>query len=46
VQEPEEIPEPQEESSPQKTSLVIVESASDQPQAFQGLEGDAAFEKV
>nr|XP_020019937.1 ankyrin-2 isoform X3 [Castor canadensis] len=45
VQEPEEIPEPQEESSPQKTSLVIVESASDQPQAFQGLEGDAAFEK-
>ncbi|KAM5255850.1 ankyrin-2 [Ctenodactylus gundi] len=45
VQEPEELPECREESSPRKTSLVIVESSDDQPHAFEGLDGDAAFEK-
>ncbi|XP_027453132.1 ankyrin-2 isoform X38 [Zalophus californianus] len=43
IQEPEEPPEHGEESS-QKTSLVIVESADDQPQALERLE-DAAFHK-
>ncbi|XP_077611122.1 ankyrin-2 [Crocuta crocuta] len=42
VQEPEEPPERKEESS-QKTSLVIVESADDQPQALDRLDDDAAF---
>ena len=46
VQEPEEPPERREESSPRKTSLVIVESADDQPQAFERLDEDAAFQKV
>ncbi|XP_076789344.1 ankyrin-2 isoform X3 [Arvicanthis niloticus] len=45
VQEPEEAPEPKEESSPRKTSLVIVESTDDQPQSFERLDGDAAFQK-
>ncbi|KAL2780800.1 ankyrin-2 isoform 63 [Daubentonia madagascariensis] len=45
VQEPEEPPEHGEESSPQKTSLVIVESADDQPQTFERLHENAAFEK-
>ncbi|XP_005397140.1 PREDICTED: ankyrin-2 isoform X2 [Chinchilla lanigera] len=45
VQEPEEPPEPKEESSPRKTSLVIVESGEDQPHTFEGLDRDAAFEK-
>ncbi|NIG58487.1 ankyrin-2 isoform X1 [Pontoporia blainvillei] len=45
VQEPEEPPERREESSPRKTSLVIVESADDQPQAFERLNEDAAFQK-
>lgn len=46
VQEPEEAPEPKEERSPRKTSLVIVESADDQPQVLERLDGDAAFQKV
>ncbi|XP_041515455.1 ankyrin-2 isoform X44 [Microtus oregoni] len=45
VQEPEEAPEPKEERSPRKTSLVIVESADDQPQVLERLDGDAAFQK-
>uniref|UniRef100_A0AC11CCF6 Ankyrin 2 n=1 Tax=Ovis aries TaxID=9940 RepID=A0AC11CCF6_SHEEP len=45
VQEPEEPPESREASSPRKTSLVIVESAEDQPQAFEKLDEDAAFQK-
>ncbi|XP_053757293.1 ankyrin-2 isoform X22 [Panthera pardus] len=45
VQEPEEPPEHKEESS-QKTSLVIVESADDQPQALERVDDDAAFHKV
>ncbi|XP_075837508.1 ankyrin-2 isoform X15 [Microtus pennsylvanicus] len=45
VQEPEEAPEPKEERSPRKTSLVIVESADDQPQVLKRLDGDAAFQK-
>ncbi|XP_014640054.1 PREDICTED: ankyrin-2 isoform X2 [Ceratotherium simum simum] len=45
VQEPEEPPEQREESPPRKTSLVIVESADDQPQAFERLEEDTAFQK-
>ncbi|XP_047421812.1 ankyrin-2 isoform X26 [Sciurus carolinensis] len=45
VQEPEELPEPREESSPRKTSLVIVESAEDQAQTLERLDGDAAFDK-
>lgn len=45
IQEPEEPPEHGEESS-QKTSLVIVESAGDQPQALDRLDEDAAFHKV
>ncbi|XP_053423827.1 ankyrin-2 isoform X2 [Nycticebus coucang] len=45
VQEPEEAPEHRQESSPQQTSLVIVESADDQPQAFERLQEDTAFEK-
>ncbi|XP_044911891.1 ankyrin-2 isoform X17 [Felis catus] len=44
VQEPEEPPEHKEESS-QKTSLVIVESADDQPQALERFDADAAFHK-
>ncbi|XP_045736515.1 ankyrin-2 isoform X11 [Mirounga angustirostris] len=44
IQEPEEPPEHGEESS-QKTSLVIVESADDQPQALERLDEDAAFHK-
>ncbi|XP_052035249.1 ankyrin-2 isoform X1 [Apodemus sylvaticus] len=45
VQEPEEAPEPKEESSPRKTSLVIVESTDDQPQVLERLDVDAAFQK-
>nr|XP_060510372.1 ankyrin-2 isoform X47 [Panthera onca] len=44
IQEPEEPPEHKEESS-QKTSLVIVESADDQPQALERFDDDAAFHK-
>ncbi|KAL6059661.1 hypothetical protein STEG23_037126, partial [Scotinomys teguina] len=44
VQEPEEAPEPKEERSPRKTSLVIVESADDQPQVLERLD-DVAFQK-
>lgn len=51
VQEPEEAPEPKEESSPRKTSLVIVESADDQPQVLERRDDDdddddVAFQKV
>ncbi|XP_071470557.1 ankyrin-2 isoform X5 [Marmota flaviventris] len=45
VQEPEELPEPREEGSPRKTSLVIVESADDQAQMVERLDGDATFDK-
>ncbi|XP_029419736.1 ankyrin-2 isoform X21 [Nannospalax galili] len=45
VQEPDEDSEPREESSPGKGSLLIVESVHDQPQAFERLDGDAAFQK-
>ncbi|XP_047655202.1 ankyrin-2 isoform X6 [Phacochoerus africanus] len=45
IQEPEEPPEHREASSPRKTSLVIVESADDQPQTFERLDEDAAFQK-
>ncbi|XP_076431074.1 ankyrin-2 isoform X36 [Peromyscus maniculatus bairdii] len=47
VQEPEEAPEPKEESSPRKTSLVIVESADDQPQVLERHDDDddVAFQK-
>lgn len=45
VQEPEEAPEPKEESSPRKTSLVIVESTDDQPQVLERLDVDVAFQK-
>ncbi|XP_045140184.1 ankyrin-2 isoform X25 [Echinops telfairi] len=44
VQEPEESPV-QRESSPRRTSLVIVESADDQPQTFERLNEDLAFQK-
>ncbi|XP_032715331.1 ankyrin-2 isoform X37 [Lontra canadensis] len=44
IQEPEEAPEHGEESS-QKTSLVIVESANDQPQDLERLDEDEAFHK-
>ncbi|XP_045393458.1 ankyrin-2 isoform X5 [Lemur catta] len=45
VQEPEEHPTRGEESSLQQTSLVIVESAGDQPQALERLQENTAFEK-
>ncbi|XP_052587606.1 ankyrin-2 isoform X42 [Peromyscus californicus insignis] len=46
VQEPEEAPEPKEERSPRKTSLVIVESADDQPQVLERRDDDdVAFQK-
>ncbi|XP_062055693.1 ankyrin-2 isoform X2 [Lepus europaeus] len=45
VQEPEEPSEHREESSPRKTSLVIVESADDEPQSAERLDEDVAFEK-
>ncbi|XP_031231297.1 ankyrin-2 isoform X47 [Mastomys coucha] len=45
VQEPEEVPKPEEESSPRKTSLVIVESTDDQPQVLERLDSDVAFQK-
>ncbi|XP_069903830.1 ankyrin-2 isoform X44 [Oryctolagus cuniculus] len=45
VQEPEEPPEHREESSPRKTSLVIVESADDEPQSAERLDEEVAFEK-
>ncbi|MCP6652277.1 hypothetical protein NL518_29710, partial [Klebsiella pneumoniae] len=45
VQEPEEASEPKEESSPWKTSLVIVETTDDQTQDFERQDGDAAFQK-
>lgn len=46
IQEPEEPSEHREESSPRKTSLVIVESADNQPETHERLDEDAAFEKV
>ncbi|XP_032989493.1 ankyrin-2 isoform X43 [Rhinolophus ferrumequinum] len=45
VQEPEEPPELRQGASPRKTSLVIVESADDQPPVFERLDEDAAFQK-
>ncbi|XP_037686433.1 ankyrin-2 isoform X12 [Choloepus didactylus] len=45
VQEPEEPPVHGEESSPWRTSLVITESADDQPQTFKRLDEGVAFEK-
>ncbi|XP_070949272.1 ankyrin-2 isoform X45 [Macaca nemestrina] len=45
IQEPEEPSEHREESSPRKTSLVIVESADNQPETRERLDEDAAFEK-
>ncbi|XP_055130798.1 ankyrin-2 isoform X37 [Symphalangus syndactylus] len=45
IQEPEEPSEHREESSPRKTSLVIVESADHQPETCERLDEDAAFEK-
>ncbi|XP_033070943.1 ankyrin-2 isoform X21 [Trachypithecus francoisi] len=45
IQEPEEPSEHREESSPQKTSLIIVESADNQPETCERLDEDAAFEK-
>uniref|UniRef100_A0A2I3GF03 Ankyrin 2 n=1 Tax=Nomascus leucogenys TaxID=61853 RepID=A0A2I3GF03_NOMLE len=45
IQEPEETSEHREESSPRKTSLVIVESADHQPETCERLDEDAAFEK-
>ncbi|XP_023075770.1 ankyrin-2 isoform X25 [Piliocolobus tephrosceles] len=45
IQEPEEPSEHREESSPRKTSLVIVESADNQPETCERLDEDAAFEK-
>ncbi|XP_056659036.1 ankyrin-2 isoform X50 [Monodelphis domestica] len=44
VQEPEEFPLNQEASSPRRSSLVIVESADDQPQKFEKFE-EESFEK-
>ncbi|KAM9237224.1 ankyrin-2 isoform 2-T2 [Dugong dugon] len=45
VQEPEESPVQREESSPRRTSLVIVESADDQPRIFGRPNEDVAFQK-
>nr|XP_023404371.1 ankyrin-2 isoform X2 [Loxodonta africana] len=45
VQEPEDSPSQREESSPRRTSLLIVESADDQPQIFERSDEDAAFQK-
>nr|XP_045249344.1 ankyrin-2 isoform X28 [Macaca fascicularis] len=45
IQEPEEPSEHREDSSPRKTSLVIVESADNQPETRERLDEDAAFEK-
>uniref|UniRef100_A0A2K6FRP6 Ankyrin 2 n=1 Tax=Propithecus coquereli TaxID=379532 RepID=A0A2K6FRP6_PROCO len=45
IQEPEEHPGRGDESSPQKTSLVIEESADDQSQALERLQENTAFEK-
>ncbi|XP_014406022.1 PREDICTED: ankyrin-2 [Myotis brandtii] len=42
VQEPEEF---REASSPRRNSLVIVESADEQPPAFESLDADSAFQK-
>lgn len=46
VQEPEEPPEHRQGAPPRKTSLVIVESADDQPPVFERFDEDAAFQKV
>ncbi|XP_006881143.1 PREDICTED: ankyrin-2-like isoform X1 [Elephantulus edwardii] len=45
IQEPEESPAQKEESSPRRTSLVIVESADDQPHNIDMPDEDAAFQK-
>ncbi|XP_019512098.1 PREDICTED: ankyrin-2 isoform X8 [Hipposideros armiger] len=45
IQEPEDPPEHRQGASPRKTSLVIVESADDQPPAFERLDEDAAFQR-
>ncbi|KAM6221502.1 ankyrin-2 isoform 3-T3 [Rhynchocyon petersi] len=45
IQEPEESPAQREESSPQRTSLMIVESADDQPHTVERPDEDAAFQK-
>ncbi|XP_074084775.1 ankyrin-2 isoform X41 [Macrotis lagotis] len=44
VQEPEEFPSNKEESSPRRSSLIIVESAEDQPQKLEKFE-EESFEK-
>lgn len=46
VQEPEEPLVPSGESSPRKTSLLIVESADGQLRTLAGLDEDTAFQKV
>lgn len=46
IQEPEEPPEGRPAASARRTSLVIVESADDQPPACDRLDEDAAFQKV
>lgn len=46
VEEPEEPPEGRPGASARRTSLVIVESADDQPPACESLDEDAAFQKV
>ncbi|XP_078222745.1 ankyrin-2 isoform X8 [Callithrix jacchus] len=45
IQEPDEPSEHREESSPRKTSLVIVESADNQLETCERVDEDAAFEK-
>lgn len=45
VQEPEEPPELRQGAPPRKTSLVIVESADDQPPVSERFDEDAAFQK-
>ncbi|XP_036089298.1 ankyrin-2 isoform X13 [Rousettus aegyptiacus] len=45
VEEPEEPPEGRPGASARRTSLVIVESADDQPPACESLDEDAAFQK-
>ncbi|KAL0594381.1 Ankyrin-2 [Plecturocebus cupreus] len=45
IQEPDEPSEHREESSPRKTSLIIVESADNQPETCERVDEDAAFEK-
>lgn len=46
VQEPAEPAELSSAGSPRRNSLVIVESADEQPPAFESLDEDSAFQKV